>query len=99
DATGGLDRRRTGGRVRIASQMVHPVYPRQDGQDCDRRRDRQQAEAAQSAARSGGFSGHQRQILGGRIMSNKMWGGRFGSGPDPLMEEINASIDFDRHLY
>jgi argininosuccinate lyase len=32
-------------------------------------------------------------------MSNKMWGGRFGSGPDPIMEEINASIDFDRHLY
>ena len=32
-------------------------------------------------------------------MSNKMWGGRFGSEPDPLMEEINASIDFDRHLY
>ena len=28
-----------------------------------------------------------------------MWGGRFGSKPDPLMEEINASIDFDRHLY
>ena len=32
-------------------------------------------------------------------MSNKMWGGRFASGPDPIMEEINASIDFDRHLY
>jgi argininosuccinate lyase len=32
-------------------------------------------------------------------MSNKMWGGRFGSNPDPIMEEINASIDFDRHLY
>jgi argininosuccinate lyase len=32
-------------------------------------------------------------------MSNKMWGGRFGSKPDPLMEEINASIDVDRHLY
>ena len=28
-----------------------------------------------------------------------MWGGRFASGPDPIMEEINASIDFDRHLY
>ncbi len=28
-----------------------------------------------------------------------MWGGRFGSGPDPIMEDINASIDFDRHLY
>ncbi len=32
-------------------------------------------------------------------MSNKMWGGRFGSDPDPQMEEINASIDFDSHLY
>jgi argininosuccinate lyase len=28
-----------------------------------------------------------------------MWGGRFGSGPDPIMEDINASIDFDRQLY
>ena len=28
-----------------------------------------------------------------------MWGGRFSSGPDAIMEEINASIDFDRHLY
>jgi argininosuccinate lyase len=32
-------------------------------------------------------------------MSNAMWGGRFGSGPDPIMEDINASIDFDRRLY
>jgi argininosuccinate lyase len=32
-------------------------------------------------------------------MSNKMWGGRFTSEPDAIMEEINASIDFDRHLY
>ncbi|MGO9135823.1 MAG: argininosuccinate lyase [Methylovirgula sp.] len=31
-------------------------------------------------------------------MSNKMWGGRFEAGPDALMEEINASIDFDRKL-
>lgn len=30
---------------------------------------------------------------------NKMWGGRFASGPDAIMEEINASIDFDRKLY
>jgi len=28
-------------------------------------------------------------------MSNKMWGGRFLSGPDAIMEEINASIGFD----
>jgi len=32
-------------------------------------------------------------------MSNKMWGGRFGAGPDAVMEDINASIDFDRHLF
>src|SRR3977135_330310 len=32
-------------------------------------------------------------------MSNKMWGGRFGESPDTVMEEINASIDFDRHLF
>ena len=31
-------------------------------------------------------------------MSNKMWGGRFASGPSKIMEEINASIDFDRKL-
>ena len=32
-------------------------------------------------------------------MSNKMWGGRFSSAPDAIMEAINASIDVDRHLY
>ncbi len=44
-------------------------------------------------------SGHERQNLGDKTMSNKMWGGRFASAPDAIMEEINASIDFDRHLY
>ena len=33
------------------------------------------------------------------MSSNKMWGGRFGADPDPIMADINASIDFDRHLY
>jgi argininosuccinate lyase len=32
-------------------------------------------------------------------MTNKMWGGRFASGPDAIMEEINASIGFDQRLY
>ncbi|MBH0236412.1 argininosuccinate lyase [Methylobrevis albus] len=32
-------------------------------------------------------------------MSNRMWGGRFSEGPDAIMEEINASIDFDKKLY
>ena len=31
-------------------------------------------------------------------MSNRMWGGRFESAPDAIMEEINASIGFDARL-
>jgi len=33
------------------------------------------------------------------MMSNKMWGGRFGTGPDRIMEEINASIGFDKRFF
>jgi argininosuccinate lyase len=32
-------------------------------------------------------------------MKNRMWGGRFTEGPDAILEEINASIDFDRKLF
>ena len=32
-------------------------------------------------------------------MSNKMWGGRFTRSPDSIMQDINASVDVDRHLY
>ena len=32
-------------------------------------------------------------------MSNQMWGGRFQSGPDAIMENINASIEFDKALW
>jgi argininosuccinate lyase len=32
-------------------------------------------------------------------MSNKMWGGRFAGGPDPVMADISVSIGFDRHLF
>ena len=32
-------------------------------------------------------------------MTNKMWGGRFNSGPDEIMEKINASISFDQRLF
>ena len=33
------------------------------------------------------------------VMSNEMWGGRFSERPDAIMEEINVSIDVDRHLF
>jgi argininosuccinate lyase len=32
------------------------------------------------------------------MTANKMWGGRFESGPAAIMEEINASIGFDKRL-
>src|SRR5467141_4181888 len=35
----------------------------------------------------------------GTVMSNKMWGGRFGAEPDAIMADINTSIDVDRKLF
>ncbi|MEM8551612.1 MAG: argininosuccinate lyase [Pseudomonadota bacterium] len=32
------------------------------------------------------------------MSGNALWGGRFGSGPGEIMEEINASIDVDKRL-
>lgn len=32
-------------------------------------------------------------------MANKMWGGRFDAKPAEIMEEINASIGFDKRFY
>jgi argininosuccinate lyase len=32
-------------------------------------------------------------------MTNTMWGGRFAASPSEIMEEINASIDFDKRLW
>ena len=32
-------------------------------------------------------------------MSAKVWGGRFSEEPDAIMQEINASIDFDKALF
>ncbi|HEX2255579.1 MAG TPA: argininosuccinate lyase [Afifellaceae bacterium] len=31
-------------------------------------------------------------------MSNLMWGGRFAERPDAILEEINASVDFDKAM-
>ena len=32
------------------------------------------------------------------MTANKMWGGRFAGGPASIMEEINASVEFDKRL-
>lgn len=31
--------------------------------------------------------------------SNPMWGGRFSGGPAAIMQQLNASIDFDKRMY
>src|SRR5882757_8250857 len=52
-----------------------------------------------SSAGCDGDSSRAAMKMSGRSMSNKMWGGRFTERPDAIMEEINVSIDVDRHLY
>ncbi len=32
-------------------------------------------------------------------MTSSIWGGRFSSGPSALMQDINASIDFDKRMF
>ena len=88
---------RTAGCVaaRIAREGRNPVYPRQPNDDSGDSARQNHGEAFFGEA--GLRPGHER--FGEYAMSNKMWGGRFTSGPGAIMEEINASIDFDRHLY
>ena len=88
---------RTAGWVaaHIAREGRNPVYPRQPNDDSGDSARQNHGEAFFGEARLG--ASHER--FGECAMSNKMWGGRFTSGPDDIMEEINASIDFDRHLY
>ncbi len=33
------------------------------------------------------------------MSANEMWGGRFAAGPAAIMQQINASIDFDKRMY
>ena len=33
------------------------------------------------------------------MSANEMWGGRYAAGPSAIMEQINASIGFDKRLY
>ncbi len=37
--------------------------------------------------------------LPGNTAANRQWGGRFTAGPSAIMQEINASIGFDRKLW
>ncbi len=96
DFLGQFDGRTAGGvAAHIAREGRNPVYPRQPNDDSGDSARQNHGEAFFGEA--GLRPGHER--FGEYAMSNKMWGGRFTSGPGAIMEEINASIDFDRHLY
>src|SRR5947209_2170581 len=82
---------------RIALHRADAVYRREPGRDAHKGAKRDHAAAALCARC--GVRQIVHRIFGGRVMSNKMWGGRFASGPGAIMQEINASIDFDRRLY
>jgi len=42
---------------------------------------------------------HKGLAAGSASAANPLWGGRFAGGPAAVMEQINASIGFDRRLY
>ena len=44
-------------------------------------------------------AGHKADHQGADHQANQMWGGRFSLAPSEIMEQINASIDFDQRLY
>ena len=93
---GQFDSRPAGGvAAHVARKGRNPVYPRKPNHDSGDSARQNNSEAF--FGETGLGRGHER--FGEYAMSNKMWGGRFASGPGAIMEEINASIDFDRHLY
>ena len=65
------------------------------------------AASASQTQQTGSHAGH--PLLGTRIVTRQsrtapdgavaLWGGHFERGPAPLMEQINASIGFDKRLY
>src|SRR5436853_3298190 len=83
----------------IALQAADPVYRRQPGARAEQRGDKNRP--PQTRLRGFGSGLTHRVGLRSRnwVMANRMWGGRFGDKPDEILEEINASIDFDRVLY
>src|SRR5215510_5472118 len=95
-----VDRARAGLVGRIALQRPDPVYRRQSGGDAGDTAGHDHGKPLLAMGSRCVFgSGHSWRNLGRRAMSNKMWGGRFRTSPDAVMEEINSSVDFDRHLF
>src|SRR6185312_12709476 len=71
------------GQALMDRKQASPIYnPQRDSSDQNQADD--------------DFLGH--GLSDGRMSTNKMWGGRFESGPAAIMREITPSIDFDKRL-
>ncbi len=57
------------------------------------------ANNTRSSSAESGSANNMRSSSAERGSANKMWGGRFETKPAEIMEEINASISFDRRFY
>ncbi len=57
------------------------------------------ANNTRSSSAESGSANSMRSSSAERGSANKMWGGRFETKPAEIMEEINASISFDRRFY
>ena len=75
-------------RIRIRERVDRPLSNRQNEQP------KPSSPSAEASDRPG--AGH-RPGAGQRGVD--LWGGHFVDGPAPLMEQINASISFDKRLY
>src|SRR6266403_2116399 len=85
---------------RIALQCSDPVYRRKGDRDAGNTANHGHGKPPPGVGSCCNLGcGHEGRNLGRRAMSNKMWGGRFRTSPDAVMEDINASVDFDRHLF
>ncbi len=48
---------------------------------------------------TGCIESHAREHARRNVEANQQWGGRFAAGPSVVMQEINASIGFDKRLW
>src|SRR5262249_21016785 len=75
----------------LALKASDPVYRREPRGGTDERHERNPGDSGRAPRFGLGPDRHQRRYLRGEAMSdisNKMWGGRFGSSPAAIMEEI-----------
>jgi len=84
---------------RAAGATPLPAGP-DAGQECRQASDNVQGSNAQGSNAQGSNAQSDNSRVGNaRAGANVQWGGRFAGGPSAIMQEINASVGFDRALW